>query len=73
MKRAFGGFYKFDLHDHECKILLNLWPLNFITFIIDNISSSKRIVDTDIVYDVRAKVLLHVWSYEFYDKTLSTE
>ena len=39
------------------------------------ISIRERIVDTDVVNDVRirAKVLLHVWNYEFYDMTLSTE
>ena len=41
------------------------------------ISMRKRIVDTgvvnDVTYTVRAKMLLHVWSYDFYDMTLSTE
>ena len=33
-----------------------------------------NIVVTDVVNDVTypAKVLLHVWSYDFYDMTLST-
>ena len=36
----------------------------------------KHIVDTDVVNEVtcsRKKMLLHVWSYDFYDTTLSTE
>ena len=42
--------------------------LDFIAFKMDNISSRKRIADTDVGNDVtcRAKVLLHVWSYDFY-------
>ena len=41
-----------------------------------NISSVwKRIADMGIVIDVTymCKVLLHVWSYDFYDMTLLTE
>ena len=42
---------------------------------MNSISIRKRIVDTDVVNDITcsAKVLLHVWSYDFYDTTLSTE
>ena len=38
---------------------------DFIAFKMNIISLRKRIVDTDVV--VRAKVLLNVWSYDFYD------
>ena len=39
------------------------------------IAMRECIVDTDVVNDVTyiAKVLLHVWSHDFYDMTLSTE
>ena len=48
---------------------------DFIPFKMKNISTGKRIVGMDIINDVmlRAKVLLHVWSYHFYDTTLSTD
>ena len=48
---------------------------NFSAFKTNIISKRKRIVDTDIinVIRVRAKVLLHVRSYDFYDMRLSTE
>ena len=43
--------------------------IDLIAFKLDNISRRKRIVDTDAVNDVtlrlRAKVLLHVWPYDF--------
>ena len=49
----------------------------FVIFKINNISIREWIVDTDVVNDVtctvRAKVLLYVWSYDFYDMTLSTD
>ena len=74
MKRAFG-----EWNDHECKILfiIRLFNWDFIAFKMNIISMRKRIVDTgvvnDVTYTVRAKMLLHVWSYDFYDMTLSTE
>ena len=43
---------------------------HFIAFKMSIISIIKRIVDIDVV---RAKKLLHVWSYEFYDITLISE
>ena len=41
---------------------------------MDIISIRKRVVDTDVVNDVTCtlQVSLHVWSYDFYDMTLST-
>ena len=49
--------------------------LSYEPFKINDYFNRKRIVDTDVVNDVslRAKVLLHVWSYDLYDMTLSTE
>ena len=35
-------------------------------------NKKKHIADTDVV-KCTCKVLLHVWSYDFYDMTLSTE
>ena len=48
---------------------------DFIAFKINIISIRERIVDTDVVNDVTlsTKVLLHVWSYDFYNMTLSIE
>ena len=48
---------------------------NFIVFKMNIMSIRKRIVDTDVLITlrVRAKVLLHVWAYDFYDLALSTE
>ena len=48
---------------------------DFIVFKMNIMSIRKRIVDTDVLMTlrVRTKVLLHVWSYDFYDLTLSTE
>ena len=42
----------------------------------DNISVRKCLVDSVVLsvpLDVCAKMLLHLWSYNFYDKTLFTE
>ena len=55
MKQACNEFHKFHMNYHECKILLSYEPsqkLSFIAFKMDNISSRKRIVDTDVVNDV---------------------
>ena len=38
----------------------------------DFLSVRNRIVDIDVVIDVRTKVLLHMLSYDFYERTLST-
>ena len=48
---------------------------DFIASKMGNILRRKRIADTDVVMTLRlrAKVSLHVWSYDFYDTTLSTE
>ena len=48
---------------------------DFITFKINIISRRKLIVDTDFVKRLRvhAKVLLHMWSCDFYDMLLFTE
>ena len=49
---------------------------DFIAFKMNIISLRKCIADTDVVNDgkrVRTKVLLRVWSYDFYYMTLSTE
>ena len=42
---------------------------------MDEISKRKHINDRDIVkmLRLRTKVLLHMWSYDFHDTTLSTE
>ena len=45
-----------------------------MAFKMNIISIRKHIVDMDVVNDVtRAKVLLHVWSYNFYDMTFVAE
>ena len=48
---------------------------DFVAVKLNIISIRERIVDTDVVSDVKfpAKVLLHVLSYDYYDTTLSTE
>ena len=53
----------------------NPLKLDFNAFKLDNISRRKRIVDTDVVNDCTStrQMLLHAWSYDFYDMTLSTE
>ena len=51
MKGVFGEFYKFIRNEHECKILLIIWPfkMDFITLKMRIISVRKSIVDTVIV------------------------
>ena len=51
------------------------FKLDFIVFKVDIISVEKKYVVTDVVMTlyVRAKMLCNVWSYDFYDMTLSTE
>ena len=39
---------------------------------MNTISIRKRIADT-VVFNENAKLLLHVWSYDFYDTALSTK
>ena len=60
------------------KFCLSYVPLkwDFIAFKMNIISMRNRIIDLDGVNDVSripAKLLLHVWLYDFYDTTLSTE
>ena len=70
MKRASGEFHKFYMNDHKSYDRLK-W--DFMTFKINIISRRKHIVMLSMTLRKRAKVLLHVWSYDFYDTTLSTE
>ena len=59
------------------RFCLSYDPLNWaLTPVLNYFSRKKRIVDTDVAkmtLRVCAKVLLHVWSYGFYDMTLSTQ
>ena len=50
------------------------FKMEFIAFKIDISSISKCIVDIDVDYTLRAraKMLLNLWTYDFYDTTLST-
>ena len=47
----------------------------FIAFKANIISIRKRIVDTEVVNDVTSThhLLLHMWSYNFYDTMLSAD
>ena len=68
----------FIWNDHtSVRFGLSYDPLkqDFIDFKMHIISVRKHIVDMHIVMTlhVHAKVLLHIWSYDFYDMTLSTE
>ena len=48
--------------------------MGFIAFKMNIILRNKRTIDTDVVGDFTdAKVLLYVWSYDFYDMPLFTE
>ena len=53
------------------------FKIDFIAFKMKITSIRKRIAEKDAVNDVtvhvRAEVLLHVWSHDCYDTTLSTE
>ena len=53
----------------------DLLKWDFIAFKLNIISIRKHIVDTDIVMTlcIRTKVLLYMWSHDFYDMTLFTE
>ena len=62
--------YKMTMSVRSCLSYKPL-KLDFIAFKMDNISRTKRIADTDVVNYVR--VLLHVWSNELYDTTLSAK
>ena len=59
------------------RFLLSYDPFKMGFYRLQNeiVSERKCIVDTDVVNDVMcmAKVLLHMWSYHFYDTTFSTE
>ena len=47
---------------------------DFIDFKMRTILNRKRNADMDVVNDVMyVNVLLHMWSYNFYDTTLSTK
>ena len=48
---------------------------DFVAFKMKNISSRKHIVGMDVVNDVGvcAKVLLHMWAFNFHDMMSSTE
>ena len=53
-----------------------LLKLDSIAFKMDNVSSIENALLTltlSMTLRLRAEVLLHVWSYDFYDKTVSTE
>ena len=48
--------------------------LDFIGVKLGNISENALLTRTlSMTLRLRAKMLLHVWSYDFYDTTLSTE
>ena len=51
------------------------FKLDFIAFIVENCSTETCMVDMNVVMTllVSAKVLYNVWSYDFYNMTLSTE
>ena len=48
------------------------FKLDFIVFKV-NIISIENNTDVVMALHVRAKMLCNVWSYDFYDMTLSTE
>ena len=74
MKRAFGEFHKFHM---KWPRVLSYDSLKwyFMAFTV-NIISIRNALLTRMFWmtlPLRAKVLLHMWSYDFYDMTLSTE
>ena len=66
-------------NDHESKIPFIIWPFItyfFITFKMHKLDQYENALLTrmlSMTLRIRAKVLLHVWSYDFYDMTLPTE
>ena len=64
-ERVFREFHKFHMSVNECKILFIIGPFRM---------GFRRncIVDMVILNKVPPKIFLHMWSYNFYDKTLST-
>ena len=73
-----GDFHKFHMKmTTSVRFCLSYDPLkrNFTALKIQIITMRKRIVDTTlaITLRVRAIVSLHVWLYDFYCTTLSTE
>ena len=77
MKRAFGEFHKIIWNDHECKILFIVWPflMGFYRLQKEHFYYENALLTRTLSMTLRkrAKVSLHVWSYDFYDTTLSTE
>ena len=67
--KPLARFVNFIGNYRECKILFIIWPFKMEIYHLQNVSRRKHIVDTVLVKDVTwvAKMLLHVWSCNFYD------
>ena len=67
-----ASFINFIWNDHECKIL---FKMEFYRLKSWHYFNRKHYVVTDGITTLRAsnQVLCNVWSYDFYDMTLSTE
>ena len=61
-------------NDHECKIVCIIW-LYFMVIAVELFFNRKYIIVTDGLMMLCAgnQVLCNMWSYHFYDMTLSTE
>ena len=76
MKRAFGEFHKFHMKRPRVKDSVYHMTLETGFYRLQNkhkFNVKNALLTRTLTLRMCAKVLLHVWAYDFYDMTLSTE